>query len=149
MPQVSKIPVQKEVEKRMFELFWKSFQDLEKGEEMQSFLSDLLTKTERIMLAKRLSIALLLTKGYDYGSIKDILKVSSSTIGSIASWLDRSGEGYKLLVEKWLKEEKMKKFWEDVDRFLYRVGSTKRFFEKEEVVKVYHRRGRKPKLLLR
>lgn len=133
----------------MFELFWKAFQDLDKGEEIQSFLSDLLTKTERVMLAKRLSIALLLTKGYDYGSIKDILKVSSSTIGSIASWLDRSGEGYKLLLEKWLKEEKLKKFWEDIDRFLYRVTSAKRFFEKEEVVKAQHRRGKKSDFLLR
>lgn len=133
----------------MFELFWRAFQDLDKGEEIQSFLSDLLTRTERVMLAKRLSIALLLTKGYDYQTIKDILKVSSSTIGSIASWLDRSGEGYKLLLEKWLKEEKMKKFWEDIDRILYRVTSAKRFFEKEETVKAYYRKGKKQKLLLR
>ena len=56
--------------------------------ETNLFLSDLLGKEERIMLAKRLGIIVLLIEGYSLYKIARILKVSSATAKKIKLALD-------------------------------------------------------------
>jgi hypothetical protein len=63
------------------------------------------------MLAKRLAIAVLLAKGYQYKTIQEILKVSKPTIALVNLSLRYEGKGYKKFVEQILKEEKMSEFW--------------------------------------
>lgn len=109
MPQVSRRKVQKEIEVRMFEIFWREIADLKDAKETEMFFNDLLTRTEKIMLSKRLAIAIMLLKGNDYAVIKDALKVSTTTVASVNSWLNHGGEGYKKVVEKILKREKFEK----------------------------------------
>ena len=48
------------VEERMFEVFEKTFLGLKSAESARLLLGDLLTRTEKIMIAKRLAIAVLL-----------------------------------------------------------------------------------------
>ena len=51
----------------------------------QSELVDVFfTRTEKIVLAKRIAIAFMLVKGYSYRQISDKIKVSTSTILKIA-----------------------------------------------------------------
>jgi uncharacterized protein YerC len=45
--------------------------------------SDLLTYTERIMLAKRLAILCMLGEGYSFEDIQETLRVSPSTVGRL------------------------------------------------------------------
>lgn len=73
---------------------------LKNPDEIQSFLTDLLTKREVIFLAKRIKIAKLLIKGYNYQDISNILKVSHSTISKINQWLMESGEGFRIVSER-------------------------------------------------
>lgn len=118
MPQVSKYPVSKEVQERMFEIFWETIAGLENAQKASEFFHDLLTPTEKIMLAKRLAIALLLIKGYDYRSIVNTLKVSPTTIGNVRLWLQTAGSGYRKAVEKIIKSEKQEEFFEKIEEVI-------------------------------
>ena len=115
MPQVSRYPLPKEVYNRIFELLLRIITDSYNKNEARELLDDLLTPTEKIMLAKRLSIAVLLLKGYPYESIQEILRVSKSPIADVNRSLKYKGKGYKKFAKRILKEEKIAKFWEKVE----------------------------------
>lgn len=85
MTYVSKHPLKKEVRKRLDEQFVNTVIGLRTNSGGKSFLSDLLTESEQIMLAKRLMMIFMLTEGVSQYRIKQLLKVSSSTVARIAS----------------------------------------------------------------
>lgn len=115
MPQVSKYPLSEKVYERIFDLLLRVITDSHRKNQARELLDDLLTPTEKIMLAKRLSIAILLLKEYPYESIQAILRVSRPTIADVNRSLKYQGQGYKKFAKKILKEEKMAKFWEEVE----------------------------------
>lgn len=115
MPQVSKRILSKDVEDKIFEIFFKSLARLSDPMDIKKFLLDLLGPVERKMLAKRLAIAMLLAKGYRYESIKGLLKVSQETIARVNMSLNYSGEGYKMVVKKALRDEKLDKIFEKIE----------------------------------
>lgn len=121
MAQVSKYPLSKETEERIFEVFWQTIADLKSKEIVQKFLEDLLSPTEKTMLAKRLAIAILLTKGHDYRSISKTLKVSTATIMIVNTWLKHGGEGYKMVIKKLLKQEKSDEFWDNLEETVSKI----------------------------
>lgn len=100
MPQVSKNPIPKETERKIRRAFTKALISIKSEGEMERYIFDLLTPTERIMLAKRLAIAALLIGGLPYHQISERLKVSTSTIGRVNSWLKTAGDGYRLAIER-------------------------------------------------
>lgn len=91
--QVSKKNVNKPIEKRIFKSLYQVLADLKKPEEVKKFLDDVLSKTERTALAKRLGIAWYLSKNKSYDVIRHDLKVSSATIAAVQKGLEKSGEG--------------------------------------------------------
>jgi len=105
--QVSKYPISKKIADRIFEIFLKTFVKIRDKQEANQFISDFLTPTEKIMLAKRLAIAFLLEKNYDYRAIQKIIRVSSGTINSVSTTRQLGSEGYKKLIAKIIKEEKL------------------------------------------
>ncbi len=115
MTQVSKRFVTETVKARIQEVFVNVIADLHSEAEIGEFLEDFLSPPEKIMLAKRLSIALMLAKGYGYEVIADILKVTSSTIAKVNISFKYKGKGYQKIVNKILQEEKWQKFWQDLD----------------------------------
>lgn len=125
MTQISKYPIHKDVEKRIFEVFRSTISDLKNSEDIEDFLKDFLSPVEKIMLAKRLSIAVLLGKGYDYRKIAGILRVTPPTIASVSISLKYSGRGYKKIVEKILNDEKKDAFWEKIEDILINVPPSK------------------------
>jgi len=125
MTQVSRYPIHKDVEKRMFEVLQETIAHLKNSEEIEDFLHDFLSPVEKIMLAKRLSIAVLLHKGYRYGSIAQILRVTPPTIATVSLLLKYSGKGYKKVVEKIANEEKMNAFWEKIEDVLAKIPHAK------------------------
>ena len=110
MPQVSKIRLRKEIEERMFKVFFQSMANAKSPKEAKILLNDLLTPTEKIMLAKRLAIALLFLRGYNYSDIRQILKVSYGTISQVANRLKTEGSGYRKIVTKMARQE----VWKDL-----------------------------------
>jgi len=114
MTQVSKLPLTKEVEERIFAVFLKTIADLKTPQEIKDFLDDFLSPVEKIMLAKRLAIAILLGKGYDYRSVREILRVTPGTIASVNLRLKYAGVGYKKIVEKTMREQKIGRVFDKV-----------------------------------
>lgn len=115
MAQVSKRVLSKTAQERIFEIFWQSLASCSNQRMVANFLEDLLTPTEKIMLAKRVSIAFLLIKGYNYKSINSTLKVSDPTIWNVNLWLKEKGAGYKLVLGKILKSKQWRKFWQEIE----------------------------------
>src|SRR3989344_5447129 len=112
MTQVSKRLLKKELEEKIYQTFWEVVAKLNKLDEANLFFSDLFTRAERINFIKRLSIAVLLYKGYDWRQICDLLKVSPNTVAKMAAKL--KGDGFKMFFAKVEKEENWRQFWKDL-----------------------------------
>lgn len=125
MTQVSRYPIHKDVEKRMFEVLRETISHLKNSEEIEDFLHDFLSPVEKIMLAKRLSIAVLLHKGYRYEAIAGILRVTPPTIATVSMFLKYSGKGYKRAVERIALNEKLNAFWEKAEDMLSKIPNAK------------------------
>ncbi len=107
MSQVSRRTLSKNVEKKMYSIFFNTLARLSKPSDIQDFILDLLGPAEQTMLAKRFAIAVLLVKGYQYGTIKDILKVSQETIARVNMMLNFRGQGYNTAIKRVLKDENL------------------------------------------
>lgn len=71
---------------------------------VKSFLKDLLTPSERIMLGRRIWIARLLLKGIPQVEIGQKLKVGPNTIARVQRWLKDQMPGYEKAIEGIEKE---------------------------------------------
>jgi len=89
----------------LLEEFCKALSVLKNPQEVMNFLTDLLTREELIMLARRIKIAKLLIEGKDYREIEGLLKVGTPTIARVNRWLSEGGEGFRLIAERTEKEK--------------------------------------------
>lgn len=131
MPQVSKRVLRKEVEEQIAETLLEAVSQLRSKSDVSAFLKDLLSPVEKIMVSKRLAIAVLLLKGWDYDGIKDFLKVSNATVSKVSLVL-KENVGYKIAVDKVAQTEAGREFWKDTVKMLHRMGTTKDLFKDEE-----------------
>lgn len=115
MTQVSKYVVKKDVEERMYEVFLDSVAMVKVRGQVEKLIDDLFSPTEKTMLAKRLSIALLLFKKYDQRTIAKILRVSLATVNKISLALQKGTGGYKMVVSTIAKQEKFHAFLMKID----------------------------------
>lgn len=136
MTKVSRRFLNKELENHIFELFLKTIIDIKTVDDARAFIEDLLSPTERIMLIKRLAIAVLLTKGYTYDDIDDTLKVSRSTIMNVSIWLKHGRSGYRNAVNKIVQTQKRQEFIDKIEEILLQLSPPKRYgsaaFEKKQ-----------------
>lgn len=121
MAQVSKRKLSENIEKRITEIFCESIVSLKNTNQVSSFLDEFLSPTEKLVLSKRLAIAVLLSKGYDYCSIKEILKVTSSTISKVAYFIKYRGNEWKKIANLIINDEKKSDFWKDLDLALAKI----------------------------
>lgn len=133
MPLVSKRILSKDVEERISGTLLEAVSEVKGRSEVSSFVNDLLSPVERLMVGKRLAIAVLLVKGWDYGSIKDFLKVSNATVAKVSVIL-KVNHGYKMAIGKIIKTESGRLFWQDVAKFMHRVGTVGDTFVDEELL---------------
>lgn len=114
MTMVSKYPLNDKIKTRVFELFLDTLAGIKTGKEVENFISEFLSPTEKIMLAKRLSIAILLNKNYEVREICKILKVSKNTIVKVNQFIKHK-QGYLYnLTQEINRDNKIKEFWEEV-----------------------------------
>src|SRR4030067_2513855 len=99
MPQVSKYPLDKDIETEMFRQFWISVSKLQDPSDVRSFLSDLLSDVEEVMLAKRFTVAVLILRGKKPVDIARTIHVSFSTIRSVASWVKNAKPRTRRILE--------------------------------------------------
>lgn len=118
MPHVSRKPLSKSFEDEIInELAWVLTQ-IKDQKEMRTFLQDLLTPTEKTMLAKRLALSSLLFQGKSWFEICKILHISSATVNKMQIWLAMGGVGFKQAIARLNKNEKRINFWKKIDEFV-------------------------------
>lgn len=137
MTKVSRRILNKELEEGIFEVFIQAVIDLKSPREVKNFIEDLLFPTEKIMLVKRLAIALLLSKGYTYDEIDRTLKVSRTTIMNVSYFLKHgSYGGYQKVVERIIKNQKREELLDKIEEILLRLSPPKLYgsgaFEKKQ-----------------
>ncbi len=115
MTQVSKYPVTKEVEARMYEVLFDSISMVRSPIDVNCFIEDLFSKTEKIMFSKRLAIALLLLKHYDQRMIAKLLRVSLGTVSKVSIVLQRGKGGYSKVTSAIVRKEKFHEFIQKLD----------------------------------
>ncbi len=118
MTQVSKYLVKKDIEERMFDIFLDSIAMVKTRGQVEKLIDDLLSPTERTMLAKRLAIALLLLKKYDQRAVSSILKVSLTTVNKISRALQKGTGGYGMVIAALVRQERFRAFLEKLDDML-------------------------------
>ena len=114
MAQVSRHPLSPIVQERTYEVLFRVLSKLNNPEEVGEFIDEFLTPTEKIVLAKRISIGLLLKKGYLYDQIAKILRVSPTSIAGVAVMLRYSGKAYHRVFDKLLRSEEVEGLFKDL-----------------------------------
>jgi uncharacterized protein YerC len=104
--------LKKEIEK----IFSQIVTDLREASETEVFLKDFFNESEYEAFTKRLAIAYWLKKGRSYNNIKDNLKVSSATIATVQSMMDKPG--FKLAIKKVEAEEWANQWSERIKKFI-------------------------------
>ena len=127
MPKVSQNELSIEVRDEIIDSFVRILAKIDTETSLRRFLNDLLTPTEKVMLAKRLMIAVLLQRGFGYRAICQALKVSGTTVLYIRRELVKSGEGYRLVFEKFFQQQsgrkgKGQKVASAIERFLSTIA---------------------------
>lgn len=118
MAQVSKRRLDPQIESRMFTLFWRSLSRFSSSDQAADFFSDLLSQTEKTMLVKRYFIAILLSKNKSYQEICELIKVSPSTINTVAAWLKNLKPATKKIIDQHLDDESWGKFFDKLESIL-------------------------------
>ncbi len=86
---------------------------MDEEERFIGIMNELLSLTEKIMIAKRIAIIYLLVKDIDYLVISDVLKVSSGTIAKFHSMMNK-GREIKNILKGITGNEKIKDFFEEL-----------------------------------
>lgn len=105
MPHLSKFQLNKNLEKELIKNLGIAFGKLSKTE-VNDFLLSLLSKTEILMLAKRLAIVILLKENFTDVEISYTLHVTRETVARIRMSSEIRGKGYSLAIQK-LNDEKV------------------------------------------
>jgi uncharacterized protein YerC len=146
MGRVSKRQLKPAIEERLFEIFWNHLSAIDSPVLVREFLQSLLSETEHLMLAKRLAIAVLLSRGYSYEYIDDVLKVSKSTISVVDRQLVSGASGYKKAIELVRRKKQAESVWDSLEEFLLqfsppaKAGSLRHHIKSEMGKSLYKRK---------
>lgn len=110
MPHVSRIKLDKKAERNLIKNLSLILAKIKKEEEMNIFLISLLTPTERLMLAKRIAIIILLKEGVSESHIASALHVTRVTVSRLQFFWEARGEGYGIALKILENEKLMKEF---------------------------------------
>lgn len=113
--QISQRKIDQEIETLMFGLLLDTFALFNSTKKVDRFLGDILTDTERVVIAKRLAIALMIMKNYGYNQICSTLKVSPPTVAKVKTWLQYKGNGFRQVLKEMGEHEDLEGFWKRLE----------------------------------
>ncbi len=122
MPHVSINKLHKKALEQLLDKLGYAIANLRGRAEIDLFFNDLLTPNERIMLAKRLAIVLMLEKRFTFAQISSVLKVSEATISMMRERIDNGGNGFRLVVKKFEADARINKFFEKIEELFENVS---------------------------
>lgn len=86
--------------------FYDMINSLKNREEVRSFIKSLLTADEIANLMRRIEIAVLLSSGFKYDEIIEIMGVGRDKISSVHKNLLQDDSGYKIIVKRLIENRK-------------------------------------------
>jgi uncharacterized protein YerC len=92
---------------KLFSLFFEIVGKRRNKTEFESVINDIVSPTEKLMIAKRLAITYLLLKKIEIANICEAIKVSKSTVAKFVILLRLHNGGIKDLMTKMIKNEKI------------------------------------------
>jgi uncharacterized protein YerC len=110
MSQVSKHQLNNRVYDKIFSLYPQFLGRMTSRGKQGEFVEAFFTRTEKIVIAKRIAIAFMLVKGYKYDQIVSKIKVSHGTIAKIADSLKNHSEVITKEFEGIAKEDAFTQF---------------------------------------
>lgn len=81
----------RQIETQVYKILYQVLADAKSEVDVELILESLMSTGEISAIAKRLAIAVFLDKGQSYEHIKDVLKVSTATIASVAEGMNKRG----------------------------------------------------------
>ncbi len=109
VPHISRIPVDNKTRNEILDTLDFVFGKLNK-EEARIFLFSLLSPTEKLMLAKRLAVIILLNQGTSESEISSALNVTRVTVSRMQLLLLTKKEGFDLALKKLGNIKRMEEF---------------------------------------
>lgn len=101
MPQVSRNKLEPKEEEELKEVLNLVLASISKRDEMLKFINSLLTDTEKLMLAKRLAMIVLIKEGKSDSDISGALHVTRVTVTKFRYFYEaRAREGYDIAINK-------------------------------------------------
>jgi uncharacterized protein YerC len=116
MTRVSRYKLHQEDLDEIVEYFTYLINTLREKKEIESFLTQFLTKEEKIMLAKRLVLFMMIKKGYSVEIIKASLHISYETIRTYTYQFSSKDQQFYKIIDRLLQREKSKVFWKKIDK---------------------------------
>ena len=143
MTQVYKRQLGRDLESEVYDVFWSAIVKFTDKKESSLFFGELFTSTERVNFAKRLSIAILLSKNYDWKAIKNMLKVSDGTIAKMSAKIN--SDGFKIFFNKLERDRKWNEFWKGLAKTYITITHGDKFARlgNEGVEKIYFKKKNK------
>jgi uncharacterized protein YerC len=118
MPRASKKYLTRNVESELKDHFAFLITSLQNSREIEHFFYDFLSKEEKVMLAKRLMLHLMLEREYKVSEISSVLGITRETIRVHRQVWIRGGTTYKKILQKIARREQTKEFWKKINQAL-------------------------------
>ena len=116
MPHLSKKYIDQKVFLDIYRHFHDALVSLKNKNESGKLIRELLTPTERVMIAKRVAMVYMLRKGHSSYEIEKVLKVSSSTVARYN--LKHDFKEFAFLVSIFKKNEVLGVIFNTIEKFL-------------------------------
>ncbi len=110
MPHVSRNKLSKEMEEELVKNLTLVLAKIDQDEGMVLFLEALLSDTERLMLAKRLAIIILIEEDMPDLQIANMLHVTRITVSKMRYFYEARGKGFAIGLKKLDEQQKLKNF---------------------------------------
>lgn len=118
MPRISRSKLAPEKLQEITDHFSYLVSSLTHTKDIEGFLMDFLTREEKIMLAKRLVLFMMIKKGYEPQFIQQMLHLSYETVRTYTNQCYEKNAIFHGILDKMLDRQKTKDFWRKIDTFL-------------------------------
>ena len=108
MPHLSKRILDPKVKEDVVSSLNYVIKDLNDAGDVEKFLSSVLSDTEKLMIAKRITAAFLLRHNVESDKIQNILKLTPGTVFRLKLWIQTHQDGFDILFDKMERERRFK-----------------------------------------
>ncbi len=107
-------PIEREIMLRIYQLFFNIVRKSSNKDNFVEIITDFISPSEQVMIAKRIAILYLLIKGIKHSAIVNYLNVSSATVAKFALLFYEKDTKSILVIKSLIKQGKVLAFLDDI-----------------------------------